>query len=235
MSTRKRTIIDALNDAVDGIAHAFRRERNMRLHLLFALLIIIIAVCLNFSKQEILLLSTIISFVFMAEMFNTAVEITVDTLKQEMHPKARKVKHISAGAVLIASINAVVAGYILFSRHLALSWGAGIARVKESPAYVSFIVLLLVLILVIAIKMYLRKGTPFRGGMPSGHAAFGFSAWTMIAFISKSTLITVLAFGMAVIIARSRIKRHIHSLWEVASGALLGIFVTIFIWHIFKV
>ncbi len=55
-----------------------------------------------------------IAFVFMAEMINTAIERTIDLVTDEFHPLARIAKDIAAGGVLIAAINALVVGYLLF-------------------------------------------------------------------------------------------------------------------------
>jgi diacylglycerol kinase len=66
-----------------------------------------------------------ITLVLVAEMFNTAVEKTVDLYINTYHPGARLAKHIAAGAVLAAAINAVIIGLIVFIPHLV---GSGLSN-----------------------------------------------------------------------------------------------------------
>jgi len=61
-----------------------------------------------------------ISIVLIAEMFNSAIEATVDLVTEEYHPKAKFAKDIAAGAVLVATLNAVVVAWVLFMGDLRL-------------------------------------------------------------------------------------------------------------------
>jgi len=88
----------------------------------------------------------------------------------------------------------------------------------------------------IAIKAATGRGTPLRGGLPSGHAAAAFAAWAAITIISDplrhATLISTLAFLMALLVAQSRVEAGIHSVLEVGAGAVLGTGVTIVIFQL---
>jgi len=221
-----KRFVKSFNAAVEGFVHVLRTERNMRAHFLIALLVITFGIYLNFNSQELIALCMTITFVLVSEMFNTAVEHIVDLVKSEIHPIARIIKDVSAGAVLISAINATVVGYMLFSQRVSFSLALAMMKLRQSPWHVTFISLILVAGITVLVKIFSRKGTPLRGGMPSGHAAVAFSTWTAISFLTNSSIIIILSFFMAFLIARQRVREGIHNIWEVLAGSLLGILVT---------
>ena len=231
-SVLKQTV-KSFNAAFVGFILVIRTQKNMRYHFLAALFIIMVSIILNVSKVEIMVLAITITLVLVAEMFNTAMESLVNIVKVKYHPLAKLIKDISAAAVLTTAINAIVIGYMIFSTKRPFNLGYGVARLKNTPVDITFISLIVVLTVVIVGKAISRRGTPLRGGMPSGHAALAFSMWTIIVLFSKSILISLLVFFMAFLIARSRIHRKIHNVWEVIAGSLLGIIVTLLIVQIF--
>ncbi|MDH7500774.1 MAG: phosphatase PAP2 family protein, partial [candidate division NC10 bacterium] len=101
------------------------------------------------------------------------------------------------------------------------------------PQHLAFVSLALVLLVVIVLKARFGQGTPLRGGMPSGHAALAFALSTILAFITESPLVMVLAFFLALLVSQSRLIHGIHSRLEVLWGALLGILIVIAIFGIF--
>jgi len=232
MPKERQNLIRSLNSAAEGVIHVLRTERNMRLHFLIAILALEVGIYVNLPKVELFLLLGSIILVLVLEMINTAVEMTIDLIKNAYHPKARIIKDITAGAVFLSVFNAVAVGYAIFSRHFALNAAYGVNKIIHSPWHLTFIAFLLVLSLVLCVKVFFHKGTPFRGGMPSGHAAFAFSIWTIIVFSTKSALIMILSFVMAFLIARYRLKDDIHSIWEVLAGALLGILLTTMVFQL---
>ena len=230
---QKRNFIQSFNAAVEGFIYVLRTERNMRFHFLAAFFFILLGIYLNFSATELLVLTTTIALVLAAEMLNTTVELIVDMMHSDFHPIARIIKDVAAGAVLLTAINAVIVGYLLFADRMPFSIGAGMAVIRQSPWHVTFIALILVFGVTILAKIAFHKGTPLRGGMPSGHAAIAFSIWTIIAFLSSNTIVVVLAFLMAFLIARHRVKDAVHTIWEVVAGAIVGILLTTLVFQIF--
>ncbi|MFH1190361.1 MAG: diacylglycerol kinase [Candidatus Omnitrophota bacterium] len=226
--------IGSFNAAVEGFIYVLKTERNMRTHFLSALFFLLLGIYLNFSAVEIMALTITITLVLVVEMINTAIELTIDLVKAEFHPLARAIKDVSAGAVLLASINAVVAGYILFAKKIPFNADTYMANIRSSPWHLTFMALILVFGSSILGKMIFHKGTPLRGGMPSGHAAVAFSIWTIIAFFTNSTIVIALTFLMAFLIARHRVKDAIHTVWEVIAGAILGVLLTILVFQIFR-
>jgi len=228
----QQRLVESLNSAVEGFIYVLKTQRNMRLHFLFATLVLVVGLYLNLPKVELLLLVGAISLVLVLEMVNTAVELTVDLIKNVYHPVARIIKDVTAGAVFLSALNAAAVGYVIFSRRLGVHIAEGVVRIAHSSWYVTFIALLVVLLIVLAGKVFFHKGTPFRGGMPSGHAAFAFSLWTVIIFSTGNALIIFLSFILAFLIARHRMKDNIHTLWEVTAGALLGILATALVFQL---
>ena len=228
----RQTLIESLNSAAEGFVYVLRTQRNMRLHFLFATLVLVLGIYLELPKMELLLLLGAITLVLVLEMVNTAMELTIDLVKSAYHPLARIIKDIAAGAVFLAAMNALIVGYVIFSRRFVLHIEDGIQRIARSPWQLTLMALIVVMFLVRAGKILLGKGTPFRGGMPSGHAAFAFSVWTIIVFSTRNGLVMLLSFVLAFLIARYRMKDKIHTFWEVLTGSVLGILITALVFQL---
>ena len=195
---------------------------------------ILLGIYLNFSYLETMVLCIIITMVLIAEMLNTAIEHIVDLVQSEIHPVAKIIKDVSAGAVLVSAVNAVVVGYVLFSRKIPFNVQDQMTRIRESAWHITFISLILVFGLSILGKVVFHRGTPLRGGMPSGHAAIAFSIWTVISFLTNNSIVIALTFFMAFLIARHRVKDAVHSIWEVFAGAVMGVLVTTLVFQLFR-
>jgi diacylglycerol kinase (ATP) len=108
---------------------------------------------------------------------------------------------------------------------------------RDAPAELTLIALVLTIIVVISIKAYTGRGTPLRGGLPSGHAAIAFGGWMAITnVVGDSThwfLISSLAFLMALLVAQTRVESGIHSAFEVFLGAVIGTLVTLVLFQAF--
>ena len=112
---RPPSLIESFNVAFAGIIHVLRTQRNMRLHFLIAVAVLIAALWFDVSKIELIVLLLSIAFVLITEMINTAVESAIDVSTTAFDPMAKLAKDIAAGAVLIASVNAVAIGYLVFA------------------------------------------------------------------------------------------------------------------------
>ena len=110
----RQNIIKAFNAAIEGVIYTFKYERNMKIHYVIAVVVLLISLFLNLSRVEMMILLLSISLVIVSEMFNTAVENAVDLTTNEIHPLAKIAKDVAAGGVLIASLNAVAVGYLIF-------------------------------------------------------------------------------------------------------------------------
>ncbi|MEG2935218.1 MAG: diacylglycerol kinase, partial [Clostridium sp.] len=109
-----KKIVDSFNYAIEGIIYSIRTQRNMRIHMVLAILILTACFFFDITKIELLILTITITMVIVAEMVNTAVESAIDATTNFYHPLAKIAKNVAAGAVLITAINAVLVGYIIF-------------------------------------------------------------------------------------------------------------------------
>ncbi|HVV58672.1 MAG TPA: diacylglycerol kinase [Gaiellaceae bacterium] len=238
MSTRRApTVIDSFNYAFEGIIHVLRTQRNMRIHLVIGVAVIVLAVVVNVTKFELIALLISITFVLIAEMLNSAVEGAVDIATTSFDPMAKLAKDIAAGAVLIASINAIAVGYLVFANRVANRSADVLDRLRNAPAELTVVALVLTVIAVIGTKAWTGRGTPLRGGLPSGHAAVAFAGWiaaTYVAGNSHRFLVSSIALIMAALVAQTRVESGIHSFVEVTYGALLGALATLIVFQVFS-
>lgn len=229
---KNKSTIESFNNAINGIIFALKTERNIKIHVLAAVGVLFFSLFTALSRLEFLILLFTISLVIVTEMVNTAIENIVDIATDNYHPLAKIAKDVSAGAVFIATINALVVAYIIFFEKLNLTTYKVFTKVQQTPTHIMFISVSLVLITVLVLKAYFNKGTPFHGGMPSGHAALAFSTATAISYISRDMSVITLCFILAFLVAQSRIEGKIHNALEVFIGALIGATVTILIFQI---
>ena len=239
MTTPRRapSIIESFNYAFEGIIHVLRTQRNMRIHFLVAVIVLVAALATNVSRLELIALLLAIAFVLIAEMINTAIEGAIDVATTSFDPMAKLAKDIAAGAVLIATINAVAIGYLVFSGQVADRSSSVLDRLRDAPAKLTLIALVLVIFIVIATKAISGRGTPLRGGLPSGHAAVAFAGWMAATYVLSDRehrfLVSTLTFIMALLVAQTRVESGVHSALEVAYGGLLGALVTLVLFQVF--
>ncbi|HZU20410.1 MAG TPA: diacylglycerol kinase [Gaiellaceae bacterium] len=235
-SRRAPNLIDSFNYAFEGIIHVLRTQRNMRLHFAIAFVVIVVALIVNVTKLELIALLISIAFVLIAEMINTAVEAAIDIATTSFDPMAKLAKDIAAGAVLIAAVNAVAVGYLVFAGKVADRSADLLDRLRQAPAELTLAALLLTVIIVIATKAYTGRGTPLRGGLPSGHSALAFAGWIAATYAAGDPhrfLISTIALIMALLVAQTRVESGIHSALEVTYGALLGALATLVVFQVF--
>jgi diacylglycerol kinase (ATP) len=111
-------LIESFKLAIAGIFYLFLYHRNMRIIFMLGFAAILFGFYFHLKGIELIVLSITITVVFMAEMFNTAIEMLMNMLTAKYHVRIKLIKDIAAGVVLLASINAVAIGYILFIRKL---------------------------------------------------------------------------------------------------------------------
>jgi len=235
MSARRTpAVLQSFNWAFEGVIHVLRTERNMRIHFALATAVLILAFSYGVTKLELMALLIAISFVLIAEMVNTAVEATIDLATTSFDPLAKMAKDIAAGAVLIAAVNAVVIGYLVFADRLTEPSSRLVERLREAPANLTLIALILIVLIVIASKALTGSGTPLRGGLPSGHAALAFGGWMAITFIveDERVVVSFVALIMALLVAQTRVESGIHTTTEVVLGAVTGTLVSMILFQV---
>lgn len=101
-----------------GLRYLLRSQRNARIHAAAAAAVVAAALLLGLSALEIAIVLVVIGLVFVAELFNTALEALIDLATDEWHPLAKASKDLGAAAVLVAAVLAAVVGLLVFIPHI---------------------------------------------------------------------------------------------------------------------
>ncbi len=225
--------IKSANYAIEGILHAAKTQRHMRYHLIAAIIVLITGFVTGIGWTDFVVLMTLAIVVISVEMINSSIETITDVLFKEYDPKAKAIKDMAAGAVLIAAIGSVIIGYVILFNPVKEFFQSGLQISKHVKGDIAVVSIVMVLILVVVGKTFFKRGKPLQGGMPSGHAAVGFSIWMIVTLISQNFTNSILVLILAVLIAQSRVSKKIHRPLEVIVGALLGTIVTFLLFQIF--
>jgi diacylglycerol kinase (ATP) len=222
---RAARIVDSFNYALEGIIHVLRTQRNMRIHFALAVFVLTVAVVVDVTKLELIALLISITFVLWSpRSFNTAIESAIDVATSSFDPLAKLTKDIAAGAVLIAAINAWCGRLPRL-----LGQDRRLHRAADRPRAPS------------------PRRADDRGARgdrdhrdqpegvhgqrhasrrpPSGHAAVAFAGGSSSPTAQAPThrfLVSTVAFGLALLVAQTRVESGVHSSLEVLLGALLG-------------
>jgi len=234
---RSPSLFHSFNHAAEGIVHALRTQRNLWIHFAVAVAVLVGALAFGATKLELAVLLIAITFVLVAELVNTAVEAAVDIASTAFDPMAKLAKDIAAGAVLVAALNAVAVGYLVFSGEVAERSSEFLGRLRDAPAELTLVSLAVTVIIVIAVKAVTGRGTPLRGGLPSGHAGVAFAGWMAVTLVLDDSahhfLVSSVTFIMALLVAQTRVETGVHSTSEVASGAAVGALTTLLLFQVF--
>lgn len=107
-------LIFSFKYASEGIITTIKEERNMFIHFLIAIIVVITGIYVRLSLNEWFICLLLFALVFSLELINTAIENTVDLVATKKNKKAKMAKDAAAGAVLIAAIFASIIGIIIF-------------------------------------------------------------------------------------------------------------------------
>ena len=229
--------IEACNNAVNGIIYAATTQRNIRIQLVLAVIIMMLSLFYGLNTTEFLCLVFAVFMVIFAEMINTAIETVVDLFVDVYHPKAKIAKDVAAGAVVLAACNALVVGYFIFfnKENIKAISDSIFNNMVKSPTHLAFVAILLVIIAVIAIKASCsrkkQRGELIKEGfVPSGQTAIAFAALTAIWINSRDIITFSLALVLSVLIAGNRLYNSARTKAEVAFGACMGILIVILVY-----
>ena len=100
--------------AFEGLFSFFRNETNAWIHLAATVVVVAMALYCKLSPHEIVCLVMVTGFVWVAELFNTAIETIMDFISGERHPRIKVVKDLAACGVLLSAVTAFITGAIIF-------------------------------------------------------------------------------------------------------------------------
>lgn len=228
MRPPRKHALSGFKYAQEGVLHCFRTQPHMRFHFYTLAAVLLSGLLLNLDNRDMLTLVFAITLVIVAEMFNTAIEAVVDMVTEHYNPVAKLAKDVAAGAVLLAAMNAVIAGVLIFFGQKKLLQIQDRMQQNFTPDVTQIVIVGLVLLtlLVIISKLISNTGSPWHGGIISGHSAVGFLLAMTILFTAKNVVIAFMAILLAVLVAQSRVEAGVHSVQEVVLGAVLAILLT---------
>lgn len=108
--------------ALKGLASALKTERNFKIQLVCAVLVVLSGFIFSISASEWLAVTICIGMVLFAELMNTAIEKLLDFIHPGLHPKIGEIKDISAAAVLILATASLIVALIIFVPKLISLW-----------------------------------------------------------------------------------------------------------------
>lgn len=111
---KRKKLINSFKYAFNGVAEAWKKEQNIKIHILIMIFVIIAGFLLKISIAEWIVCLILFAMVISLELINTAIEITVDIAMPKINEKAKFAKDISAGAVLFSAIISAIIGIIIF-------------------------------------------------------------------------------------------------------------------------
>lgn len=111
---KKRSFIESVSDAVNGIVSAIRRERNLKIHIFVAIIVVFAGLYFRINRFEWIAICIAVNIVIFSELINTAIELTIDLYTKKYRITAKLAKDIAAGAVLVSSSLAIVIGLLVF-------------------------------------------------------------------------------------------------------------------------
>jgi len=228
-----RSIIWSFNYAIEGIVYALRTQRNMRVHMTIAVLVTIASLLLPISRIQMVAIVFAISFVFITELINTALEAAVDVATDAYDPLAKIAKDVAAGAVLVAAVNALIVAYLILFDPVRDILQDGLDFIRIADTDLTVIAMGLVMMAVLIMKAISKEGTWLHGGWPSGHAAVAFGAATIVGFITGSAGALALGYFVAFLVAQSRVEGEIHTIPQVIVGSVLGILIVTVVFQVF--
>ena len=109
-------LLESVRIANKGILYLFLYHRNMRIIFMLGIIAFLLGLAFRLQGIELVALCITITLVFMAEIFNTAIEMLMNMLTTRYRLRIRLIKDIAAGTVVLACLNSIVVAYILFVR-----------------------------------------------------------------------------------------------------------------------
>ena len=124
--TELHSIVDSFGYAFAGLWYAIKTQRNMRIHLSIAAVVLVLGLYVDVGWIEWAVLALTVGFVLVAEMFNTVAEAALDAATPYYHPLVKVAKDVAAGAVLLTAVAAVIVGLLVLGPPLyakIMTWG----------------------------------------------------------------------------------------------------------------
>lgn len=111
-------LLKSMKHALRGLFFVIKKEKNMQIHVVLAILAIILSFLMKLSLNEFIIVILLIFFVWLSELVNTIIELMLDYISPEFSKEARLIKDVSAASVFVVSFGAMVIGILIFYSHV---------------------------------------------------------------------------------------------------------------------
>lgn len=118
----KKKLINSFKYALNGFRLAYKKEKNLKIHIIIMFLVIILGIIFKISKMEWIICLILFALVISEELINTSIESVVDIIMPQTNPKAKIAKDVAASAVLVTAIFATIIGLIIFVPKIMNIW-----------------------------------------------------------------------------------------------------------------
>lgn len=154
---RSKNFLESFKYALEGIDYATSTQRNVKIHFLVTIIVLIFSLFFDLSNSEFLILILSISFVIFSEFINTSIEAAVDLCTEEYNIKAKIAKDVAAGAVVVSSINAVCVGLVIFGEKILKQGISAISFSNISIIQTLISIFICAVIIIALIKSLIKK------------------------------------------------------------------------------
>jgi diacylglycerol kinase len=224
---------DSFKNALNGIFYVIKAERNMKLHILAALVVVLLSVAYRLDRIEAVFVCIAIGAVIVCELFNTAIEVLVDLIVDCYNPKAKIIKDAAAGAVLISAIVSGVVGYMVFIDRVSVDAQKVVKFLKGLDVKIATGALCIGLILFFGYIITQKKGMTVKIALDSGIAFLLFSMATAVLLLNDNIKTSILFIGIAAVTVLSRVERNLKNFFELLSGAVIGFVLVLLVYLIY--
>jgi diacylglycerol kinase (ATP) len=114
MQTVNKSLTKSFGHAFEGLFHAVKYNRNLKIHFSTALVVIFASIFFHITVFEKEILGVMILLVILSEMINTSIEEMVNLITTEHRKEAGIAKDVAAGMVLVAAMGSVIIGIFIF-------------------------------------------------------------------------------------------------------------------------
>ncbi len=231
---KNKTFFSATKNALNGIIHAFKTEKNLRNDYIIGALVLFVSLFFDFTRTELVCLVLTIGFVIFAEMINSTVEYIVNLVKTEYDLNAKAAKDIAAGGVLIASLISVIVAYLLFVDKIGQASTALLTAVLSSKAHMLVTILFVVIILIVILKGIFSKGKDnnYVKAFPSARVTVSFALSTYLFVITKNLIVGGVALVLSIMVSSIKRENDKTTMMQVVFSALIGILLVISVYQL---
>lgn len=231
---KNRTLGDSFKNALNGICHVIKAERNMKIHIAAALVVILLGINYRLDKIETVLVCIAIGLVLVCELLNTAIEVLVDMVMESYHPKAKIVKDVAAGGVLMSAILSVVIGYIIFIDRVAIDVQKAVGFLKNLDVRVSIIILTVTIVFIVIKAVVFKKKVSMRGSVDTVIAFTASAAATAVLMLNGNVKNSIMFFGICMLVVVSRFRKKMQNFYDIFIGVVTAFLIVLVIFGVFN-